>query len=411
MKISKKIIMIAGIVAMLSCNHLFGKIVKDGTCFYVTGFAEPRSQSESSKEIALSKAELNALGEFANYVFKEKLIIPRSIRTYDSQIRDCIVQKNYSGIIKGSRTIKRLILKDGRACCVVCIPSDNITNFPAIDYRKNHDALLSDISRNLPLKYEVAVILGAKNAELFSKEFQSLFCNKTSINRIPSGWLLSISDIENIKIESLADNELIDLFEALFGIKNIEIKIAEELKKRGFKNCAKRILEVKLPYDSSKKEIVDISPNYAKDLPVLISVLNDYNSSILFENSKSVNQDFNLALAEFSKRPTDFVKVREYATKSLCYSVSDSAFNLIGRTFEEQKDLKLAILFYKQAVVMNSNTPYAKANLAKCFYALGELSNASFWANETLRTPNVPEWSKNRANEILTSIKSKNENN
>lgn len=402
--------MIAGIVAVLSCNHLFGKIVKESNCFYVTAFAKLRSQSDSSKEIALTNAELNALGEFANYVFKEKLIIPRALRAYDSRIRDCIVQKNYSGIIKGSRTIKRLILKDGRACCVVCIPSANFANFPTIDYRKDYDALLSDISRNLPLKYEVAVILGAKNAELFSKEFQSLFCNKTSINRIPSGWLLSISDIENIKIESITDNELIDLFEALFGVKDIEIKIAEELKKRGFKNCAKHLLEAKLPYGSSKKEINYISPKYAKDLPVLVSVLNDYNSSIRFENSKSGNQDINHALAEFSKRPTDFVKVREYATKSLCYSVSDSAFNLIGRTFEEQKNLELAILFYNQSVVMNPNTPYAKANLAKCFYGLGELSNASFWANETLRTPNIPEWSKNRANEILTYIKSKNEN-
>ena len=411
MKISKKIIMIAGIVAVLSCNHLFGKIVKDGTCFYATGFAELRSPSDSSKEIALTNAELNALGEFANYVFKEKLIIPRSLRAYDSQIRDCIVQKNYSGIIKGSRTIKRLILKDGRACCVVCIPSANITNFPAIDYRKNHDALLSDISRNLPLKYEVATILGVKNVELFSEEFRTSFYNKASINRIPSGWMLSISDIEGIKIESLTGNELIDLFEALFGVADIETKIAEELKKRGFKNCARHLLKVKLPCGSSKKEIVDISPNYAKDLPVLVSVLNDYNSSIRFENSKSANQDFNLALAEFSKRPTDFVKVREYATKSLCLSVSDSAFNLIGRAFEEQKNLKLAILFYAQAVFINSNTPYAKANLAKCFYGLGELSNASFWANETLKTPNVPEWSKNRAYEILTSIKNKNENN
>ena len=59
-------------VAVLSCNHLFGKIVRDGTCFYITGFAESRSQSESSKEIALTKAELNALGEFANNVYKEK---------------------------------------------------------------------------------------------------------------------------------------------------------------------------------------------------------------------------------------------------------------------------------------------------------------------------------------------------
>ena len=410
MKISKKIIMIAGIAVALSCNHLLGKIVRDGTCFYVTGFAEPRSQSESSKEIALSKAELNALGEFANYVFKEKLIIPRSLRTYDSQIRDCIVQKNYSGIIKGTRTIKRLILKDGRACCVVCIPAANITNFPAIDYRKNYDALLSDISQNLPLKYEVATILGVKNVELFSEEFRTLFYNKASINRIPSGWLLSISDIEGIKIESLTDNELIDLFEALFGVKDIEIKIAEELKKREFKNCAKRLLGAKLPYSSSKEVIDKISPTLAGVLPVLCLELSEYNSSIIFENSGMGNQDFKLALTEFSKRPTDFVKVREYATKSLYCSVSDSAFNLIGRTFEEQKNFKLAILFYAQVVSMNSNTPYAKANLAKCFYGLGELSNASFWANETLRTPNVPEWSKNRANEILTSIKSKNEN-
>ena len=75
-------------------------------------------------------------------------------------------------------------------------------------------------------------------------------------------------------------------------------------------------------------------------------------------------------------------------------------------TFEEEKKWNQAVLFYAQAISINIETPYAKANLAKSFYELGNYKLAIYWAEQTLSSSNVPDWSKQRANEILTLIKS-----
>ena len=80
-------------------------------------------------------------------------------------------------------------------------------------------------------------------------------------------------------------------------------------------------------------------------------------------------------------------------------------FNLIGRTYEEEKKWSHAILFYAQAVSINEDTPYAKANLAKCFYELKNYDMAAYWANRALERQPGTEWTVQRAKEILNLIK------
>ena len=89
---------------------------------------------------------------------------------------------------------------------------------------------------------------------------------------------------------------------------------------------------------------------------------------------------------------------------SLVDSVSDTIFNLIGRTYEEEGDWDCAILFYAQAISINKDTPYAKANLAKCFYEMQDADLAIYWANQTLESTKQPEWSIQRAKDIIRLI-------
>ena len=85
-------------------------------------------------------------------------------------------------------------------------------------------------------------------------------------------------------------------------------------------------------------------------------------------------------------------------------SVSDTIFNLIGRTYEEEGDWDCAILFYAQAISINKDTPYAKANLAKCFYEMQDADLAIYWDNQTLESTKQPEWSIQRAKDIIRLI-------
>ena len=405
MKISKIIIFITGIVFCYSCNFLYAEIIHgdNENYLYVKSFATPLSNSNSSKTVALSKAELNAQKEFARYAVAKKIILPSQLDYLSNRIKDNIIFSQISGIVKGSKVLKSLMLKDGRACCVIEFPKSNIDNFPTIDYRKDYKRLLNDLKRNRLLQFEVATALKYMDSDIFSNFPHIISCKESkSLSCIPESWLLKDFNIEVIK--SLNDDELILIMEGFIGNAKIIEEVLSEIYSRGFKNTHSVLSKIKLPVSTSLNIIVSIDES---DEIELVKILLKEKSSIKFENSKSANnEEMKQALAEFSSSQPNFIKVRNYALKSLVKSVSDDAFNLIGRTFEEEKKWNQAVLFYAQAISINIETPYAKANLAKSFYELGNYKLAIYWAEQTLSSSNVPDWSKQRANEILTLIKS-----
>lgn len=408
MKISKKILQfVAGVALCCSCNTLLAEIIEDAKSpdfIFVKSYATLRSNSDDSREMALLGAELKGLQEFVNHAVTKNVILPDSLLPLRKQIESSLFVKYYTGTINGSKVLRSMILKDGRACCVLEIPRKNLENFPKLDFKKDPSLLLDNVENNAILKNEIGQILGIKTPELFSSSQKSFLCVKNMpLKSIPELW--AIKDIQLENLDSLKDSELLFCFETFLGQTDKINSIIDEVKNRGYTQTSKMLSEIKIPQLDVLKGLENIAE--PEKSSVLVRVLLNYRSSIKFENSDVENENFDNAMLEFSSKNPDFSKAGTLAVKSLTKSVSDRAFNLIGRCYEEEGNFVCAILCYAQAVSINQNTPYAKANLAKCFYKLNDFENAKYWAEETLKSQNLVDWSKNLANEILNLMKEK----
>ena len=122
MRISNIFEVIAATALCCLCNCLCGEIIRDGGFYYVTGYAQVRSQSDASKENALTRAELSAQEEFAKFAVSEKAILPNELAPLSGKIKHSVFYEHISGAINNAKIIRNVILKDGRACCVLQIP-------------------------------------------------------------------------------------------------------------------------------------------------------------------------------------------------------------------------------------------------------------------------------------------------
>ena len=401
MRISNIFEVIAATALCCLCNRLCGEIIRDGGFYYVTGYAQVRSQSDASKENALTRAELSAQEEFAKFAVSEKAILPNELAPLSGKIKYSVFYEHISGAINNAKIIRNVILKDGRACCVLQIPQKNIENFPVIDFTKDHKRLIAGLARNKLLQLETALILKYPEGELFPENSKIQCCRKRlPLKSVPESWLAK--DMGNIPVEKFNDSELCLAAEMFVGIDETFKRLVGEISRRGYPLSASMLSGIKIPVSAPVK--IDVSVNADGEIP-LVKILSQKKSSISFENSAEKNDSADDALSEFYNPKPDFKKVREYALTSLAESVSDTMFNLIGRTYEEEKKWSHAILFYAQAVSINEDTPYAKANLAKCFYELKNYDMAAYWANRALERQPGTEWTVQRAKEILNLIK------
>lgn len=401
MKISNIFILVAGMLLGNPSSQVFGEIHHKGNYFYIVSYARIYSNSSISEKNAMTRAELGAQNEFARYVISQKISLPDKLGPIADKVRDNFLCDYISGTIKNAKIVRSLVLKDGRACCVLEIPEENMENFPAIDLRNDTKRLIDGLEDNRLLRFEVAKILGYPGVGLVPETSKIEACyQKLPLKSVPKSWILK--NFGTLQIEKIDDNGLISAAEAFVGIDSVFKKIVGEVSKRGYKSSAAFLSDIELPLtDSSETKIPRVDTG--SEIPI-VKILSEKKSSISFENSTKKNKYADAALAEFSSSQPNFAKVREYGLCSLVESVSDTIFNLIGRTYEEEGNWDCAILFYAQAISINKDTPYAKANLAKCFYEMQDADLAIYWANQTLESTKQPEWSIQRAKDIIRLI-------
>ena len=382
-------------------SQVFGEIHHKGNYFYIVSYARIYSNSSISEKNAMTRAELGAQNEFARYVISQKISLPDKLDPIADKVRDNFLCDYISGTIKNAKIVRSLVLKDGRACCVLEIPEENMENFPAIDLRNDTKCLIDGLEGNRLLRFEVAKILGYLGVRLVPETSKIEACyQKLPLKSVPESWILK--NFATLPVEKIDDNGLISAAGAFVGIDSVFKKIVGEISKRGYKSSAAFLSDIELPLtDSSETKIPRVDTG--SEIPI-VKILSEKKSSISFENSTKKNKYADAALAEFSSSQPNFAKVREYGLRSLVDSVSDTIFNLIGRTYEEEGNWDCAILFYAQAISINKDTPYAKANLAKCFYEMQDADLVIYWANQTLESTKQPEWSIQRAKDIIRLI-------
>ena len=401
MKISNFFILVAGMLLGNPSSQVFGGIHHKGNYFYIVSYARIYSNSSISEKNAMTRAELGAQNEFARYVISQKISLPDKLDPIADKVRDNFLCDYISGTIKNAKIVRSLVLKDGRACCVLEIPEENMENFPAIDLRNDTKRLIDGLEDNRLLRFEVAKILGYPGVRLVPETSKIEACyQKLPLKSVPESWILK--NFGTLQVEKIDDNGLISAAEAFVGIDSVFKKIVGEISKRGYKSCAAFLSDIELPLTASAGTIIPCVDT-GSEIPI-VKILSEKKSSISFENSTKENKYADAALAEFSSSQPNFAKVREYGLCSLVDSVSDTIFNLIGRTYEEEGNWDCAILFYAQAISINKDTPYAKANLAKCFYEMQDADLAIYWANQTLESTKQPEWSIQRAKDIIRLI-------
>lgn len=382
-------------------SQVFGEIHHKGNYFYIVSYARIYSNSSISEKNAMTRAELGAQNEFARYVISQKISLPDKLDPIADKVRDNFLCDYISGTIKNAKIVRSLVLKDGRACCVLEIPEENMENFPAIDLKNDTKRLIDGLEDNRLLRFEVAKILGYPGVRLVPETSKIEACyHKLPLKSVPKSWILR--NFATLPVEKIDDNGLISAAEAFVGIDSVFKKIVGEISKRGYKSSAAFLSNIELPLTASAGTIIPCVDT-GSEIPI-VKILSEKKSSISFENSTKKNKYADAALAEFSSSQPNFAKVREYGLCSLVDSVSDTIFNLIGRTYEEEGNWDCAILFYAQAISINKDTPYAKANLAKCFYEMQDADLAIYCANQTLESTKQPEWSIQRAKDIIRLI-------
>lgn len=382
-------------------SQVFGEIHHKGNYFYIVSYARIYSNSSISEKNAMTRAELGAQNEFARYVISQKISLPDKLGPIADKVRDNFLCDYISGTIKNAKIVRSLVLKDWRACCVLEIPEENMENFPAIDLKNDTKRLIDGLEGNRLLRFEVAKILGYPGVGLVPETSKIEACyQKLPLKSVPESWILK--NFATLPVEKIDDNGLISAAEEFVGIDSMFKKIVGEISKRGYKSSAAFLSDIELPLTDSAGTIIPCVDT-GSEIPI-VKILSEKKSSISFENSTKENKYADVALAEFSSSQPNFAKVREYGLCSLVDSVSDTIFNLIGRTYEEEGNWDCAILFYAQAISINKDTPYAKANLAKCFYEMQNADLAIYWANQTLESTKQPEWSIQRAKDIIRLI-------
>lgn len=380
----------------------------DPRCFYVRCCAAPRSSSDVSRKAASARAEAAAYEEFLRYATGENLKLPEALEHLRSRLAEVAVQKFAAGTIIGREVIKRETLADGSVRCTVKIPKENLKRITGLDFRSHPERVL-DFCRTSPtLKYETAAILGKENAEmLFGNRTYDVAAWENGIfESVPETWFVPGNRFDTETLQTFSDSLLLNLWLASAGTAPCGTAIATEFEKRGLRHVAKRLATLTVPHVKDNIAGAEFLKKISGDGrgSALAQRLVEEDCTAIFRMKKQPNRDFADASAEFSQKEPDYKKMISLLEKSLQTSVSDDAFNLLGRAYEALGDDFSAAAVYAQAVSLNPKTPYARANLAGTLQKLGDSDSAEFWANAVLDDPKSNPWSKNRAEELLREI-------
>ncbi len=110
------------------------------------------------------------------------------------------------------------------------------------------------------------------------------------------------------------------------------------------------------------------------------------------KNSPRTSAEFLQGNSAFFSNPPDLNTALELYLKALEKAFSADTCNMIGRCLQLREELLLAIPFYRQAVGLDPEHPYAGANLVSCLWEVGEKEQAKNIAQSALKNPNLSDW-------------------
>ena len=278
MKISNIFILVAGMLLGTPSSQAFGEIHHKGNYFYIVSYARIYSNSSISEKNAMTRAELGAQNEFARYVISQKISLPDKLGPIADKVRDNFLCDYISGTIKNAKIVRSLVLKDGRACCVLEIPEENMENFPAIDLKNDTKRLIDGLEDNRLLRFEVAKILGYPGVRLVPETSKIESCyQKLPLKSVPKSWILK--NFATLPVEKLDDNGLISAAEAFVGIDSVFKKIVGEISKRGYKSCAAFLSDIELPLTASAGTIIPCVDT-GSEIPI-VKILSEKNHQLV----------------------------------------------------------------------------------------------------------------------------------
>lgn len=278
MKISNIFILVAGMLLGNPSSQVFGEIHHKGNYFYIVSYARIYSNSSISEKNAMTRAELGAQNEFARYVISQKISLPDKLGPIADKVRDNFLCDYISGTIKNAKIVRSLVLKDGRACCVLEIPEENMENFPAIDLKNDTKRLIDGLEGNRLLRFEVAKILGYPGVRLVPETSKIEACyQKLPLKSVPESWILK--NFATLPVEKLDDNGLISAAEAFVGIDSVFKKIVGEISKRGYKSCAEFLSDIELQLTASSETKIPCVDT-GSEIPI-VKILSEKNHQLL----------------------------------------------------------------------------------------------------------------------------------
>ena len=111
--------------------------------------------------------------------------------------------------------------------------------------------------------------------------------------------------------------------------------------------------------------------------------------NVPIENAQRTSAEFQQGNEAFFSDPPNLNKALELYLKALEKAFTADGCNMIGRCLQLRGEMLLAIPFYRQAVSLDPEHPYAGANLASCLWEVGEKEQAKNTAQSALKNPHL----------------------
>jgi tetratricopeptide (TPR) repeat protein len=122
--------------------------------------------------------------------------------------------------------------------------------------------------------------------------------------------------------------------------------------------------------------------------------------NVPIENAQRTSGEFQQGNEAFFSNPPNLDTALELYQKALEKAFTADTCNMIGRCLQLKGKTLLAIPFYRQAVSLDPEHPYAGANLASCLWEVGEKKQARNTAHSALKNPNLSDWGRKQINTL-----------
>ena len=143
-----------------------------------------------------------------------------------------------------------------------------------------------------------------------------------------------------------------------------------------------------------RKRVIDRLSAVDIDFSPLHLILIKNLGNLPVKNASSNSSEFQRGNDAFFSDSPDLKAALELYLKALDKTFSADTCNMVGRCLQLQGEPLLAVPFFRQALMLDIEHPYAGANLASCLLDVGEKEQAMKAAGSALKNPKLSEWGK-----------------